>query len=494
MGILDNCEPKAVFKYFEEIANIPHGSRDTDKISDYLVDFAKERNLKYIQDKLGNVIIFKTGTNGYENSAPVIIQGHMDMVCEKANDCDLDFHTDGLRLKTDGEKVWAEGTTLGGDDGIAVAMALAILDAPEGSIEHPPIEAVFTVDEEIGMLGASFIDCSVLKGKTMLNLDSEDEGVLLVSCAGGATAACHLELDTEKLSIASNGAVKRIQISGGTGGHSGVEIIKQRANASKEIARVIKDILALDNVKLLSINGGSKDNAIPREAYADLYIENDNAMSKLGDKIKTWDLIIKNEFKSTDDEIKLQMLECDKVYYQSISKSSALKAINTIIAMPNGIRRMSDDIEGMVQTSLNLGIMCTSELSDNKLELILSFCVRSSVKTEKEALISELNSIMELAGGTLTISGDYPAWEYKKESKLRELMIECFERLYGKTPVVETLHAGVECGLFAGKIDELDCVSYGPNMLGIHTTAETIYVDSVKRTYEYTLDILKNLK
>lgn len=494
MAVLDNLEPAEVFKYFEEISNIPHGSRDTDRISEYLVGFAKSKGLKYIQDKLGNVIIFKDGTKGYENSAPVIIQGHMDMVCEKANDCNLDFHTDGLRLQTDGEKVWADGTTLGGDDGIAVAMALAILDAPEGGIEHPPIEAVFTVDEEIGMLGASFIDCSVLNGKIMLNLDSEDEGVLLVSCAGGATAACHLELETEKLSATSCGVFRRIQISGGTGGHSGVEIIKQRANASKEIARVMRDVLALDNVKLLSINGGSKDNAIPREAFADVYIENDNAMSEIEDKIKTWDLIIRNEYKATDSEIKLQILEGDNVYHQNIKKSSALKAINTIIATPNGIRRMSDDIEGMVQTSLNLGIMSTNEHSDNKLELMLSFCVRSSVKTEKEALISELNSIMDLAGGRLTISGDYPAWEYKKESKLREIMIESFERLYGKTPVVEALHAGVECGLFAGKINELDCVSYGPDMLGIHTTAETIYVDSVKRTYEYTLDILKNLK
>lgn len=492
MGVLECLEPNKVFKYFEEISCIPHGSGNTDKISSYLADFAKARKLDYIRDGKGNVIIFKAGTQGYENSAPVIIQGHMDMVCEKTADSDINLAEDGLKLRTDGEKVWAEGTTLGGDDGIAVAIALAILASED--LEHPPLEAVFTVDEETGMLGASYMDCSMLKGRTMLNLDSEDEGVLLVSCAGGATACCTLNLQCELKEAAKGSSVMKLYVYGGTGGHSGVEIDKQRANASKVLGRVLFEIKKIKNIHLMEVSGGTKDNAIPREACALLYIENEAALSELTGLTARLHEIIGNEYIRTDSNIGIRLETVNNGNVCVLTKQSRDLLINTLQALPNGIIRMSNDIEGMVQTSLNLGIMNTELISDTVKRVSFSFCVRSSVDSEKKMLLDELDSIMELAGGSLTVTGEYPAWEYRKDSRLRELMTARFEALFGRTPKVEAIHAGVECGLFADKLEGLDCVSYGPDIADIHTTSETLYVDSVRRTYEYTLDILKNLK
>ena len=504
MAVLENCEPKRVFHYFEEICKIPHGSGNTKQISDYLVQFAKDHDLKYVQDEMNNVVIYKPGTAGYENAPVVIIQGHMDMVCEKDTDCDIDFEHDGLRLVFEDGVISADGTTLGGDDGIAVAFALAILDADD--IPHPPLECVFTVDEEIGMLGAAAIDCSPLKSRIMLNLDSEDEGYLLVSCAGGACATCHIPVEYENAK--DDHSVVKIIVEGLTGGHSGVEIIKQRANADKQLARLLYNIGRDVPYRLISIQGGLKDNAIPNkaEAYVGIDPENVDNFVKSAEKNEK---ILRHEFGNTDPELVVKVetdLSDDLGSYNNaddvqndmygrtminrvMTEKSSDIVIRSLMMMPNGIQKMSNDIEGLVQTSLNLGILKTTED-----EVIASFSVRSSVQSEKENLIDQLRCVSVSAGGNLDVQGDYPAWEYRHDSPLRDIMVDVFEEQYGRKPVIQALHAGVECGLFAGKLPGLDCVSFGPDMKNIHTSRESMDVASVQRTWRYVLGILERLK
>lgn len=489
MSVLQNIEPASVFHHFEEICKIPHGSSDTWRISNYLTGFAVERGLRYIQDALGNVIIFQAGTKGYENSAPVMIQGHMDMVCEKDEGAGLDFSTDGLSLRLDGNVISAEGTTLGGDDGIAVAFALAILDAGE-EIPHPPLEVVITVDEEIGMLGAAGLDCSQLRSRRMLNLDSEDEGQLLVSCAGGVTATCHIPV--EYAERVSGGAQRlKLTVTGLTGGHSGVEIHKEGANASKLLGRVLYAMRRRFDIRLIDIQGGMKDNAIPREASASFVCETDEAVvwSAFAEE---WNAILQNEYRATDPNIHLVVSD-DNMAGDCMTDDATARVTAALVGLPNGVMRMSKDIEGLVQTSLNLGIMKTIRNGACG-EVQLSFSVRSSVGSEKEALVEQMEAVTLTLGGTLTRAGEYPAWEYKQESLLRDIMVDIYTEMFGKKPIVEAIHAGVECGLFAGKIPELDCVSFGPQMDDIHTPSERLYVDSVQRTWEYMLEILKRLK
>ena len=484
MGILSNLEPAPVFQYFEEICGIPHGSSNTKAISDYCVDFAKKHNLRYIQDDTNNVIIFKDGTAGYENSAPVMLQGHLDMVCEKDADCDIDFTTEGLRLQLENNIISAKGTTLGGDDGIAVAYALAILASDD--IPHPPLEAVFTVDEEIGMFGAAALDCSPLKSRVMLNMDSEEEGYLLVSCAGGICAAGHLPLICEETS----GIVATLTISGLIGGHSGVEIDKGRANACMLLGRTLYELQKDFDFKLLSVQGGLKDNAIPREASAKLLMKESTDVEKLSDTTDRLGIIYAKEYARTDASVQLQLhTETGSESVRAMTGETTAKVITALVNLPNGIQRMSHDIDGLVQTSLNLGILSTAES-----EVIFSFAVRSSVETEKAELVNRICCLMEALGGTVTCTGSYPAWEYRKDSPLRELMVQIFEEQYGKKPVIQALHAGVECGLFSGNLPGLDCVSYGPDMKDIHTPKECMDVESVKRVWNYTLEILKRLK
>lgn len=511
MAVLQETEPRNVFRFFEEICGIPHGSSNTWSISNYLVDFAQKRKLRYTQDKLGNVMIWKPGTPGYENASPVIIQGHMDMVCEKEPESDIDFETDGLCLKLEGNVISAEGTTLGGDDGIAVAYALALLDAEPEEINHPPLEVVITVDEEIGMLGAAAIDCSELTAKIMLNLDSEDEGQLLVSCAGGLTATCHIPveyesvIDTQGLDSISE-TVKKLKVTGITGGHSGVEIHKEGANASKILGRLLYCLSKEADIRLVTIQGGLKDNAIPREAWSLIVCRDPDGGKIPDDFVEKYNAILKHEYAATDPDIRVELTGCGtknssgqgsleqyEGTMQCMTAESTRRVIDTLLNLPNGVCRMSKDIAGLVQTSLNLGIMKTIHLKDH-VEVQFAFSVRSSVGTEKDALAEQLESLTLAMGGYLTRTGEYPAWEYKQESALREIMVNVYEEQYGHKPTVEAIHAGVECGLFAGKIPGLDCVSFGPRIDDIHTTSERLYVDSVARTWDYLLAVLERIR
>lgn len=479
--ILNNIEPKEVFRYFEGICSIPHGSSNTKKISDYCVEFARKNNLKYIQDELNNVIIFKEGTEGYEKSSPVIIQGHLDMVCEKDNNCNIDMQTQGLELVLGGDMVSAVGTTLGGDDGIAVAYGLAILASED--IPHPPLEVIFTVDEEIGMLGAAYIDCSQIKSHTMLNIDSEEEGILLVSCAGGVTAVCTLPKEVCEVS----GEEINISVTGLKGGHSGVEIDKGRANSNQIMGKVLAGLWEKIRFNIIEINGGRKDNAIPNETIVRIVVKNSDDIKNI---IKKYESMFREEYSKNDKGLKIT-LDKERAEYSGtvMTEDCSDRIIQALVKLPGGVIKMSDDIKGLVQTSLNMGILATKE------DIVsMSFSVRSSVGSEKEDLIKQIRGIIEGLGGNMECVGDYPAWEYNKTSKLRDIMSEIYKEQTGKDADIQAIHAGVECGLFAGKISNLDCVSFGPDIYDIHTTKERLSVSSVNRTWKYLLEILKRIK
>lgn len=479
-GILQNLKPTRVFHYFEQICGIPHGSKNTKQISDYLVDFAKAHELRYVQDEVNNVIIYKRGSRGYEQHPPVIVQGHMDMVAEKKPDSKFDFLTDALDLQTDGEYIWANGTTLGGDDGIAVAYMLALLESE--TIPHPPLECVFTVDEEIGMDGAEALDVTHLQGRLMLNADSEDEGVLTVSCAGGATSGLDLPVSIEK----AEGTGIHIYVDGLLGGHSGQEINKGRANANKLMGELLKRMLTEIPYRLVYVRGGQKDNAIPRYTMAKIIVQPLQLQKAVSLIAKLADELIA-QLPEPEQRAKITCESCP-CRGKAMSALSTRKVVRLLCEVPNGVQAMSQDIEGLVQTSLNLGILKTEGET-----VSMTFSVRSSVNGEKAALIEQLKTVGEKYGASYRESGRYPAWEYRKDSPLRELMVSTFERLYGKKPVVEAIHAGLECGLFSDRIPGLDCVSFGPDMEHIHTTEERLNVASAARTWDYLLAVLEQL-
>lgn len=473
---LAGLEPASVFSYFEAICQIPHGSRDTKRISDYCAQFAQERGLRWRQDASNNVIIWKEGSADYKNHPPVIVQGHLDMVCEKEPDCAIDFSTDGLRLRTDGKTVEAEGTTLGGDDGIAVAYALALLDSHD--IPHPPLEVVLTTDEEIGMLGAAAIDLSDLKGRLLLNIDSEDEGVLTVSCAGGATSTLTLPVARREM----EGQLVTVELTGLQGGHSGVEIHKGRANACKQMGKLLAEMAERADFALATIDGGQKDNAIPRSCTATLLTSDLATLREAFDEAKK-DLLA--QLLPMEPAAQLSMTEGGAVRRAVFNRNST---VGLLQAVPNGVQAMSREIPGLVQTSLNLGILATREDA-----VTLTFSVRSSVNAEKTELIGRLRQFSEKFGAAYSQMGEYPAWEYRQDSRLRPIMVETFEQLYGRKPVVEAIHAGLECGILADKLPGLDAVSFGPDMKDIHTTRETLDVASVRRTWDYLCAVLARL-
>lgn len=475
---LAGLEPARVFDFFEEICSIPHGSRNEKLISDYLVNFAKERGLKYIQDEVNNVIIFQNGTCGYEDHETVILQGHMDMVCEKDASCPIDMATEGLDVTHDGHSIFAKGTTLGGDDGIAVAYALALLD--DTSIPHPPLEVVITTDEEVGMLGAAAIDLSMLKGRTLINIDSEDEGIFTVSCAGGARAT--INLPEERRSV--YGPCIRLTVDGLKGGHSGVEINQNRANANKVMGEFMSRIQALMPLCLTSFSGGSKDNAIPRTCQATLV-----AMGIGLERINGIAEALQAEVRETYDEpdATVQAFDVDALGGNALTTECTAKVIELLCSAPNGVQKMSADIEGLVQTSLNLGI---AKLGNG---MRLTFSVRSSVNSEKEELLQKLRDLAAFHGAGYSQMGEYPAWEYRADSHLRDVMVRTYTDMFGKEPQVVAIHAGLECGLLSEKLQGLDCVSVGPQMHDIHTSREKLEIASTERTWKFLLEVLKAL-
>ena len=475
---LAGLEPAPVFGYFEEICAIPHGSRNTKRISDYLVNFAREHGLRFIQDDAQNVILFADGTCGMEEHPAVILQGHMDMVCEKDSDCPIDMAEEGLDVTHDGNMVFAKGTTLGADNGIAVALALAIL--ADKTIPHPPLEVVITTEEEIGLLGATAIDLTPLKGRRLINLDSEGEGVFTVSCAGGGTSTITLPVDRR----ATYGPCVRLKVDGLRGGHSGTEIDKNLANANKVMGEFLSRIQNLMPICLTTLAGGNKDNAIPRSCQATMV-----AMGIHLERINTIAEELQAEIREKYDEpdATVQAFDVDALGGNALSAESTSRIIGLISAHPNGVQAMSQDMDGLVQTSLNLGIV---KLGD-RFTAISS--VRSSVNAEKEALFAKLKSLAEMFDGSYSQAGEYPAWEFRKESPLREIMVRVYRQMFGMEPQVVALHAGLECGLFSEKLPDLDSVSIGPQMYDVHTTRERLEITSVERIWKYLLEVLKVL-
>ena len=475
---LAGLKPAAVFGYFEKLCSIPHGSGNTKAISDYLVGFAREKGIRYIQDELNNVILFGEATVGYEDHAPVILQGHMDMVCEKDADCPIDMATEGLDVTHDGKFVFANGTTLGADNGIAVAYALAILADP--NIPHPPLEVIITVDEETGMFGAAGIDLSLLKGRTMLNLDSDAEGVFTVSCAGGCRATISLPLARR----AVYGPCVKLIVDGLQGGHSGVEIDKNRANANKVMGELLSRVQQLMPLCITKLSGGDKDNAIPRSCEVTLV-----AMGSHIDRINGVCEQLEKEIREGYDEpdVKIFGEDVDALGGNALTTADSAKVIALLCSAPNGVQTMSEDIKGLVQTSLNLGVARLGE------ELSLTFAVRSSVGREKREILAQLEQLAKFHEANYSEVGDYPAWEYRRDSSLRETMIRVYEELYGKAPSVVAIHAGLECGLLSEKIADLDCVAIGPTAYDIHTSRERLDIESTERTYHFVLEVLKAL-
>ena len=474
---LAGLEPAAVFGYFEKLCSIPHGSGDTKRISDYLVSFAREQGLKYIQDELNNVILFAPGSEGYEDHDPVMIQGHMDMVCEKDADSPIDFAVDGLDVTHDGEWVYAKGTTLGGDDGIAVAYALAIL--ADKSIKHPPLEVIITVDEETGMYGADGIDLSRIKGTKMINIDSEEEGVFTVSCAGGARATITMEAPRH----AVYGPCIRLTVDGLAGGHSGVEIHKNRANANKVMGEFLDTIKKRMPLCLSALSGGSKDNAIPRGCTASLV-----AMGMDLEPINGIAAELQAKIRAEYDEPEAVVTadNIDALGANALSTQDTDRIIGLLCAAPNGVQAMCADMPDLVQTSLNMGV---ASLSDEG--FTMTFSVRSSVNQEKIDLLQKLRDLAALYGCAIDERGHYPAWEYKADSVLLDVMVSEYEKMFREKPLVVSIHAGLECGLFGQKIQGLDAVSIGPNMKDIHTSREKLEIASTKRMWEYLLKVLE---
>lgn len=476
---LAGLEPASVFGYFEKICSIPHGSGNTKAISDYLVSFAKEHGLAYIQDELNNVLMFQDGTPGYEDHEPVILQGHMDMVCEKSPDCSIDFAVDGLDVTHDDTCVFANGTTLGGDDGIAVAYCLALLSDP--TIPHPPLEIIITVDEETGMYGADGVDLSMFKGKRMINLDSEDEGIFTVSCAGGARAGIRLPLSRH----AVYGPCIKLTVDGLVGGHSGMEIDKNRANANKVMGMFLDEIKKRMPLCLTAIGGGSKDNAITRSCTASL-VAMGMELEQINDIAASLQEKIRTEYAEPNAVISADNI--DALGGNALSTQDTDKIIGLLCAAPNGVQAMCADMPDLVQTSLNMGIVKMDADS-----FTMTFSVRSSVNQEKVDLLKKLENLAGMYGAEFSSTGDYPAWEYRAESVLRDTMVAQYRQMYGQDPQVVSIHAGLECGLLGQKIDGLDAVSIGPQMHDIHTNRERLEIDSTRRVWEFLLAVLKAL-
>lgn len=497
--MLEKYQPQKVFHYFEQICRIPHPSYHCEAISNYLMDFAKAHGLEAYQDQFYNVIIIKEASAGKEELEPIMIQGHMDMVTVKDDGIRIDMQKEGLQLAIDGDYIYAKGTSLGGDDGIAVAYGLALLD--DDNLSLPRIELVVTTEEEVGMEGATGIDLSVCRANRMLNLDSEDEGEFVVACAGGMRVHADMEAG-EKLPLTENELLYCIEVGGLAGGHSGTEIIRHSANACKVIGSVLHGLWAMDcPFMMMDLEGGTKDNAIPIYAKALIAVSKERK-DQIKANIDKLHEDFRKQYGATDPDgyVKCSEVEpADRNDMQSclrntkkeillFSKERTRQIIDFLCEVPNGVQSMCTEMPELPQTSLNLGIMKGE--ADG---IHFDFSLRSSVSAEKKELCDKVCEIIDKYEGTYELGGDYPAWEYKADSALREHLVRVYEKQYGKLPEVLSIHAGLECGILASKKPGLDCVSVGPDILDIHTTRERLSISSVQRVWKFLVEALETL-
>lgn len=533
MGVLSGLEPNKVFEYFELLSSVPHGSGNTKAISDVCVEFAKAHNYKYIQDDVNNVVIYAPATRGYEHAEKVILQGHLDMVCAKTPENEIDMAKEPITLLIEDDFVKAKDTSLGGDNGIAVAMIMAVLDSK--TIEHPAIEAVFTVDEEVGLDGAVALEGSLLSGKYLINIDSEEEGVFTCGCAGGARVNGKLRVNRTLVNLVpeknpaseDNSKVNsgnseqdeldtvipyhelyQVEIGGLLGGHSGCDIEKGRANSNHLLGRMLFDISKSIELELVEFAGGQFDNVICANTKAIIAV-NETDAEQFEKEVNSYDLIYKNEYAGSDSGV---YAACKKLteratlgenvvdlfadtegngawVARTVYPDTSQKIFGLLTVLPQGVREMSADIKGLVQTSLNLGITKLEKNSFN-----FSYSVRSSVATQKKELIDTVEEITRMYGGKISVHGEYPGWAFNRNSKLREICAECFEKIYGKKPVITATHGGLECGLFTEKIPGVDCISIGPDLFDVHSVRERLSISSTERTWKLLVGILQSIK
>lgn len=495
--MLENIEPKEVFKYFELLSSVPRGSGNTKEVSDLCVNFAREQGLEWYQDDLNNVIIRKPATPGYESHEPVIIQGHLDMVCAKTPDNRLDMKKYPITLLTEGDFVYADETTLGGDDGIAVAMAMAVLASD--SIKHPALEAVFTVDEETGMDGAAGIDATQIKGRKLLNIDSEEEGVFTCGCAGGVRVNADLPVkrlcDDNGRRVISDDIQQfnfyEIKLEGLLGGHSGTDIDKHRASATYTLGAVLYEICTECPLYLSNIYGGKFDNVIADNSNALLGVLPENA-DRFEELVQLYADKLREEYQQDDPDICLKFRKIPDTEltfsFEPLDAESTKSALSVLHYLPQGVRSMSTKIPGLVETSANLGIL---RLERNSLRFSCS--VRSSIKERKDAVVEEIADLLEVEGGKITTHGEYPGWDFRENSELRNICIDVFKEQYGREPITEAIHAGLECGLFIEKLPDLDAISFGPDISDIHTPSEKLSISSTARVWKLLLGILEKL-
>ncbi|MGE7925446.1 aminoacyl-histidine dipeptidase [Viridibacillus arvi] len=481
---LEELTSHEVFYYFAEISKIPRGSGNEKAISDYLVRFAEERNLEVVQDSALNVIIKKDATTGYENVPTVIIQGHMDMVCEKNQDTIHDFEKDPLQLRIEGDMLYATDTTLGADNGIAVAYALALLDAED--IPHPSLEVVITTEEETTMNGALAVDAVHFKGEILINIDSEEDGKLLVSSAGGVHVTQVLPIKWENAT--EHEVAYSIRIKGLKGGHSGISINKERGNSNKILGRVLHELSTEFQYSIQQINGGLKPNAIPREAVATVFIQQED-VEQIKEKIDKYNDMLKNELQFSDSNVSIVFEKTDISSSNVFAKETKHKAITSLLLIPHGVQGMSMAIEGLVESSTNLGVVTTTDTS-----ITFESEIRSSVKSVKSYMVTQVRRIAEMLECEVLIDSDYPEWPYNPDSKAKKLFEETYKEKYGKEMEVIAVHAGIECGVFIEKIPGIDAISIGPDIFLVHTPDEHISIPSTINNWEYFIYTLKRMK
>ena len=482
---LVNLKPERVFYYFEELSKIPRESANEKAVSDFLVNTAKKLGLEVYQDKINNIVIKKPATKGYENSDGVILQGHMDMVCEKELDSDHNFKTDGIDLIIDGKFLRANKTTLGADNGIAVAMGLAILE--DKNIEHPEIELLVTVEEETTMRGAMELEENILTGKMLINIDSEEEGWVTVGSAGGKEVSIIFNEEKEKFNN-TNSDFYRLEVKNLFGGHSGAEIHKNRLNANKVMSEVISEIKKDFDIKLCDIKGGSKDNAIPRECYFDIAVDKPSSQN-LMNKSKEIFENFKNKYIKQDLNITFEISNLENKYDKIYSKNLFEKVLGLLKDLPTGVNTWLKEYPDIVESSDNLAII---KVIDNKITVIVS--LRSSEPTVLDSLEEKIITVAKKYNASYKVSDGYPEWRFKPISRLRDTAVKTYQDLFNEKMQVAVIHAGLECGAISMHYPNLDMISIGPNIYDVHTPKEKMEIASVEKYYKYLVELLKNLK
>ncbi len=471
------------WKYFYEISRIPRCSKHEEKIIEYLKAFAESKNLEYKVDSAGNIRIKKGASPGFESRPGIVLQGHVDMVCEKNSDVNFDFFKEPLKVVEDGEWLTAEGTTLGADNGIAVAMAMAVLE--DKSLSHGPLEALFTVDEETGLTGAANLDQSMIEGDILLNIDSEEEGIFYIGCAGGITTIGSIPVSLT--STDTGGILFSLKISGLKGGHSGAEIHEGRGNSLVMGARILQAVMEDTSIRICSISGGDKHNAIPRELFVS-FAADSRKEEKIRETVSRYSEILKNEYGDIDPGLSVELNVTPDIPKAALTEKDSVNIVNTLFILPHGVMGMSRKLPGLVETSTNLAAV---HLEETTVTILTS--QRSSVMSAMDHVARRIRTILENAGASIRLEGQHPAWNPDPGSGILKTFKDVYKKTYGKEPEVTAIHAGLECGVLKEKFPEMEMISFGPDMKDVHTPDERLNIPSAERTWEFLLEVLKSI-